>query len=239
MSAFEVNDSARRQHEQGLRSEREGEFAKAHTAFESAQAILADLPDSPDVVIQRARIQRDDGFTFVRSAIARREVDDLGAGEKQLDESIAKTLLMIIRSKNTYPGKELPLKLGRGQWRELLSEHGATVGLAARLATVKEVIFDQPHSSPPSEVYSAASSILLKGGNGYYMVSNAMSAARQARIDSRVVEMSEWIGIASISVALSPLLDINNAAAASRTFASRLSYLKTKNVAIESVSKKP
>ena len=237
---FTTIPEAQQMHQDGLQAELSGDYGRAHAAFEVAQMYLEDLPQTVDIGVQSARIARDDGFTYVRSAIQKPDVQDLDRADDTLEEAGGKTFVWILRAGNTSPGPEKPVRLNREQWRELLAEHGATVSLMGRLATVREVMTgEKDEYNPPSETYETAHSHLVQGSNGYYRVSNAMVAARHERINRNYSPLAKWLGRAATGVAWTALFDTSNLAAARRTFGSRLGHLRSREAAIQSVTRKP
>lgn len=237
---FEINPEAQQLHEIGLRAELSGDYSQAHESFDAAQHVLEELPESVDTQIQTARILRDKGFTLVRSSIQVPDIVELDKADDVIEEASGKTFLQILKAGNTSPGPEPPLRLNRLQWRELLAEHGATISLLGRIATVKEVTFGQrDDNNPPETTYETAHDFLKKGNNGYYRVSNTMVAARQERIKGNMPNMFKWLGRAGVSLAWTAAFDRENVKPAIRTFGSRLLHLRSHLKAVHSVAGKP
>lgn len=237
---FEINSEAQQLHEYGLRTELSGGYTQAHESFAAAQQVLAGLPESVDVSVQWGRILRDDGFTYVRSAIQTPDIADLDKADEVIEEASGKTFLQILKAGNTSPSPEPPLRLNRLQWRELLAEHGATISLLGRIATVKEVLFGQRDENNPQETtYETAHHFLKQGNNGYYRVSNTMVAARQERINGNMPKVVGWLGRAATGLAWTAAFDRENVKPAVRTFGSRLLQLRNHLKTVHSVAGKP
>lgn len=237
---FSVVTEAQQKHEAGLQAELSGNYQEAHEAFATAQRYLAELPPTIDVDVQSARIDRDNGFTYVRSAIKRNDQEDLDEADDVLDAAGGKTLLWTLKAGNSSPGPEASVRLSFTQWRELFAEHGATISLMARVATVREIMTGKKDEyNPPSETYKTAGRHLVLGSNGYYLVSNALVAARHERINGNLSGTTSWLGMAATGVVLTAALDIRNLRRASETFVSRTRHLRSRSIAAQSVTEKP
>lgn len=238
--AFQEHGGALGLHVLGLEAELHGDYPEAHAYFDRALVMLDRVPPTVDVAVQSARIQRDDGFTYARSAIKTHDPSELDRAEQVIEQSSGKTLLQVIKAGNTSPGPEPPLRLSRKQSRELRSEHGSTMSLMGRLATIREVVFgERDEDNPPEETFDAAHDWLRQGSNGYYRVSNAMAAARQERINKHPGQMRRWLARAAMGIAWSATFDQTNLKDAARTFGSRLRHVRSYQAAVESVSVKP
>src|SRR5260370_34575331 len=92
-----VHETAAAFHTEGLRlATKVGDFAGAHAHFAAGLEILEPEDHSrADVVVQEARIIRDDGYTYVRSAVAARDPTAFVDAEEQLARSADMTLPLI------------------------------------------------------------------------------------------------------------------------------------------------
>ncbi|HUD05296.1 MAG TPA: hypothetical protein VMR18_00030 [Candidatus Saccharimonadales bacterium] len=228
-TVFAENPEARELHETGLWAAQNGSFSRAHRLFSSAQEFL--VGDTLGIAVQSARIARDDGFTYVRSAIAESNLGDLDKADNALEVASGKTFVKILSA------GELP-KVDQA-YRELAAEHGATISLIGRLSTVRLVMAGPDREEPIEDVYSAAHSALVIGNNGYYRVSNAMVAARHERLFGRPDVMVRWLSKAAVGWSWTLLHDPSNLEATTRTATSRTRHLRNRTTAIESVKSKP
>lgn len=228
------NPEARAIHSQGLEEALAGNFDTAHDMF--AQAIGALGEETGTLFYDRARqfqwdlIDRDDGFTYVREAIAKESPESLWIGERLLAHS-ADDLEAI--------GREARLFLPKYDRKRLYSEIGQTRGLQARAVTVEAVKFDDEVEIPLND-YRAAYSILARGLNQYFTANHAMAAARAELIArGHSLKLAQWVAIAAIAGAKSALADTSNTLPAVKTVVGRLPSLKSQEAARASVIEKP
>lgn len=244
-----VNPEAQQLHDIGLRAELSGSYDQAHESFDAAQQLLAGLPQTLDTVVQSARITRDDGFTYVRTAIAESNPSILDQAQATISRSVEATAPLV--SGTVFLGTEASATSDtpKKARREFLAEHGATVSLLGRIATVKEVMLGvdtrgdtetaRQARNIEQQPYGLAHDILRRGNNGYYRVSNAMVGARQERLNGRLPNMAVWLGRAATGLAWTAFRDPTNLKAAVRTVGSRVRHLRSYQAAVESVTAKP
>jgi hypothetical protein len=242
--ALSTNPEAQQLHEAGLEAELGGYYTQAHEQFDAARQVLAELPQTLDSIVQSARITRDSGFTYVRTAIYENKPFVLERARITIKRSVERTAPLISETEQIQPNS-----ISKDAKREFLAEHGATVSLLGRIATVKEVMLgnDTRDDSEAAryardveqEPYGLAHDILRHGNNGYYRVSNAMVGARQERINGRLPQMSVWLGRAATGLAWTALYDSSNLKAAVRTIGNRTRHLRSYRAAIASVTAQP
>lgn len=244
-----TNPEAQQLHEAGLQAELSGNYAQAHQSFSSAHEVLTGLPQTLDTAVQASRIARDDGFTYVRSALAENNPSALDQAHEAIRASAEATAPLV--SGLSYLDTQLgqPHETPKQARREFLAEHGATVSLLGRIATVKEVMLgvdtrgdsETAHSARNVEQqpYGLAHDILRRGNNGYYRVSNAMVGARQERLNGRLPHAAVWLGRAVSGLAWTATFDRKNLKAAVLTVGSRTPHLRSYQAAIASVKAKP
>lgn len=109
------------------------------------------------------------------------------------------------------------------------AELGATVTARARLATAGG------ERAYARLMYRRAHELLVIGDNGYYLTSNDILAAREARIAKRRVAALGWAALAAKDVVVTAILDRPNAKAAARTFIGRLPDTLTRGRATASL----
>ena len=238
---FAVNPEADKLQSEGLKAQQKNNFTDSIDLYNGALLILADETDSVEIEVQRARILRDKGFTYGRKGIEENDIDDLGNARSSIGQSLDKTSMLISRTVTPILDCEEHLDLDHGQYRELLAEHGATLSILGRIATIAQVDFDEIDPEEHSiKIYRQAHKYLSKGSNGYYRVSNAMVAARQERIDGNRFEAAKWlVGKAAVGFAWTLTHDKRNIKRAFGTICKRTTNLRSRRVAEESVYNKP
>lgn len=241
---LEVNHFADKYHQAGLEAELSKDFIGAYANFDDANRVLNDESKTVrtvDTQIQLARIERDYGFTFVREALNLSNKFDKDAIVNPYLESARAHLY---GSKNITDEMVKDLKYGQQEPRvleakaEIFAEHGATLGLLGRLATAEQTMLIVEADSDCPE-YSKAHKFLKQGNNGYYLVSNAMNAARHQRISGNTSESLSWLAKANSGLLWTARHDRSNLKAATLTAGSRTLDLLTRSRAIESVYTKP
>lgn len=244
-TAFEVNAQAARLREIGLASSLSGEFDKALGYFGEAQEILRELAnpefhESRDVLlgatVQSAAIRRDTGSVFIRRAISTSDPEDLDIATTNLTVSLDSTEKLLSKYHKTASATVTPRFKRR---RETLSaQHGFTISMMGRVATVRETIFGLTSDEDPIDHYSLADSYLNKGNNTNLAITNAMVAARQERIRGEHSGMLVWLTQATFRTAKDtvkkPHTNVGHSA-----FRDWLPTLKNREVAIASVKTKP
>ncbi|MBX4199286.1 hypothetical protein KW789_00105 [Candidatus Saccharibacteria bacterium] len=238
VEAFTENARARDLHSLGLEAALgRKDYATAYQLFDEATRALGvplsqSLHSESSLKLQGARIIRDKGFTSLREALYGQDYGRLEEAHHSLVDSETMSAQMVQRGNETYSPEA---------WRFLISEHGATLGLLGRLATVCEVV-----QVPIEDVYEAedyydtAHKVFLSEGvNKYYQTSNAINAARHERINGRLTAAGIWMGRAALSVRQAKKHDPSNYEQARKTYTQRRAYLKSKRTAAASVLTKP
>ncbi len=243
-----TNSEAQQFHESGLRAELAGNYEQAHESFDVAHVVLNGVPQTLDTVVQAARITRDDGFTYVREAISEHSSSILDQAHRIIQNSVESTAPLV--SGVAFISTSRPEANPQKAQKEFLAEHGATVSLLGRIATVKEVIVgidtrgnskeaQNARRNVEQQLYSLAHDILRRGNNGYYRVSNAMVGARQERLNGRLPQTVRWLGRATTGLAWTALRDPSNLKAAVRTIGNRARHLRSYQAAVNSVTTHP
>lgn len=233
-SAFNQNQQAQLNHAQGIESEITGDYDQADSFFDQAIRLIEFSTSNIDSQLQLAKIYRDQGFNHVRRSMADSDLSELQVGKKIIEQSGAKTFIHIFEINTRKLG------LNNHQQRELLAEHGATIGLLARIATLETVIFEQADElNRPEKIYQTAHRFLKLGNNGYYRTSNTLAAARQERINGHYPATLKWLGRTASSLTYTALFDPKNLIPSVKTSANRLGDLISQNKAVNSLSSKP
>lgn len=247
--ALTVDPDAQRLHTAGLEAELHGGYGEAHESFGAAQQILANLPRTLDTVVQSAHITRDDGFTYVRAAIAESDFSILDQAQHTVGRSLEATAPFVSGTAFLDAGIGVASDRPKKARREILAQHGATLSLLGRVATVREVMLgtdarrddETAHRAGGTEQqpYGLAHDILRRGNNGYYRVSNAMLGARQERLNGNLSHMTVWLGRAATGLAWTAVRNPSNLKAAVRTAGSRARHLRSYRAAVNSVMASP
>lgn len=255
LRALEINPYADKYHQAGLEAELSKDFIGAYANFNNADRVLNDESKTVrtvDTQIQLARIERDYGFTFVREALhvsneigkyetrfvfGSNSSDDvvypyLESARGHLYGSKGSTDSMIKELKGDKPNPRLLEAKA-----DIFAEHGATLSLLGRLATAGQIMLIEGDPNCPE--YLKAHNYLKQGNNGYYLVSNAMTAARHERINSNTSESLSWLVKAGQGIFWAARHDRFNLKAATLTAGKRTLDLLTRSRAIESVYTKP
>jgi len=243
--SLNVNPEAQQLHEAGLKAELSGSYPEAHDFFDRAQQILENSPKTLEIVVQSGRIERDDGFTYLRSAIGESNTALLDRSQSIVGRA-AENIGWLATNATTGNEENSVSQTAR---KEVLAEYGATLSLLGRIATVKEVMLglDNRKESEAAthtrnegqQAYNLAHNILRTGNNGYYRVSNAMVAARQERLNGRAPKVAMWLGRAVTSIAWTAFQDPSNLKASVMTVGSRIRHLRSYPAAVKSVIEKP
>jgi hypothetical protein len=236
---LERSQQAEELHQLGLRQAQEGQFAAAQEAFAQARQALAFFKGETFArFVQSSRIARDIGFTHVRAAAAEGDHALLDLAWAGLRESVENTAAMV-GGTMFLDTPSIPGKATRRVRREVYAEHGATLSLLGRFATVRAIMLGEDAEEASADRYEMAHAILRKGSNGYYRVSNAMVAARQERLSGSLPRTARWLGRAGIGLLWTAVRDPDTMGAAIRTAGSRLLHLRSQQAATESVLRKP
>jgi hypothetical protein len=233
-------------HADGLSLALGGQFGAAHEAFDAALERLANaaLP-AVDGQLHGARITRDQSFTYVRQALsASAELSEEGlfaVAEQGLHVSARTTKRLI----------DLHTVTGRRE-KELLSEHGATLGLLGRKVVAQQVVLEQLPDYEGAglerrDVRGAqhyfgrhgAHGYLQRGSNMYYLVSNAMHGARAERLNGAPAHMVPWLERAQVGISRAALTDRSNLQPALRTVGRIGASLRSKDTAAASIMARP
>lgn len=243
-----VDPKSQAYHASGLEASVRGDYETAHNFLNLASDVLKQDCPSVDASVQRARIMRDSGFTCIREAIDAQDEVLLENAQHTLlaSRDITAPLVSGVAPEVILAGSAATPKSDR---REIFAEHGATIGLLGRLATVsavtagvdtrgsgKEAVKNREEDQAP---YGLAHDLLRIGNNGYYRVSNAMVGARQERLNGRLPNMLVWLGRAAYGLAWTAANDRQNLRAAARTAAGRMPHLTSYQKARTSVIVKP
>jgi hypothetical protein len=248
--ALTVNPEAQQLHETGLIAELSGDYARAHESFDAARQVIISSPETTvDGIVQLARINRDDGFTYLRTATAEANPSILDQARQAIERSVEATAPLV--SGTAFIGNSLPQpqETPKKVRREILAEHGVTVSLLGRLVTVKEVMLgvDTRGDSEVARLardveqqpYGLAHDILRLGNNGYYRVINAMVGARQERLNGRFLHTVVWLGRAANGLVWTAIRDPQNLKAAVYTTGNRIRHLRSYKAAVTSALNKP
>ncbi len=231
LEVFAVDAEAAAYHDNGMRLEtRRRDYNGAHEAFRLALERLSTLENTPDVTLQRARIIRDDGFTYVREHIVASNSDARYNAQDSLNPSRNLSQNLLGYGKDAYSEEALAY---------LNSEHGATIGLLGRFATVRAVLGEDVTEAEQRQLYYEAQGYLFHGSNRYYETSNAVNAARFERIYGDYKEFSNWLKIARHSIGDARSARSKDWLPALRTYVRRLPSLTFKSTARKNVLKLP
>lgn len=237
--ALHVDAEAAEWHDIGVEAALAGDFKLADEAFTTSLSHIEDEPTSYDAKVQVARIGRDVGFTGVRKAIERNDVRLLARSGVQISHYSGPFIEAFTQGQNCLTKKAR---------RESLAEYGATVSLLGRTATVTQVMREntgavsvkiRQAANSGKEQYAQAHNLLRQGDNGYYRVSNALTAARHERMNGRILKAAGWVGRATVGLAWTAANDRQNFGAAVRTAGNRARHLLTRGTARRSVKKAP
>lgn len=213
------------------------ELAKNKEYTEAIAKYNEALEAVPTGSIDDARIRRDLGFTYALQSLDTLKHKDtshgiapgslFGDAQAMLASSLAITENLL-----APPCYDI---------QHFYAEHGATLSLMGRLATIASLNIPNTDTKDalPVNYYYNAHDFLKVGDNMYYFVSNALVAARSDRIRGNLTASLGWVGKAVIGLARSVLEDRANAKASFRTFVRRVPSIRTKNAALRSVRTQP
>jgi hypothetical protein len=208
---------------------REGE-AKLSEALDILTPATTEI-DEESRLMQKLRIGRDLGFTGVRRSVRIQS----RFMQRDLMKQSFRTLL------NSRDSAQYLKILGRPHyskdaWRFLKAESGASIGLIGRWVTVENVLTGS-RLADAEVIYKEAHKDLVKGSNLYYLVSNAMKAARNARIDSHSIEASQWLSRAHKAISTSDSSPDYEAAV--RTYEANRAQAIDRQAALEAIKSNP
>lgn len=234
LEIFRENPEAREWHAQGLAQAKHGEFRSAQDSYAEALGVLEEKPgiDDLSVSMQSLRIWRDDGFVDVRRSL--QPGADLSGNMSQAYKKLAEARLasQILKDRGRS-------KYETEAWENLRSEHGATLGVIARMATAMYVL-EQDLIMPPMPHYREAYEELSHGNNRYYATSNALNGARQMAIEGNPRTATEvWLRRAVDNVRQARTQDPDNYIAAQKDLVRREKFLKSQRIARSSVFRAP
>lgn len=240
---------AQQMHQAGLSAELHGQYEAALVMLESAEERLLGMPQTVDVTVQRAQVVRDRGFTFVREAIGHQTVSGLQEAQDTIAASASLTAPLVSGAQRWHDEPQHPVSVRKRIRREILAEHGATISLLGRVATVETVMYDEAGRSRIQtdqsshqairHTYGLAHRLLRQGNNGYYRVSNTMVAARQERLNGNLPYVALWLGRAAVGLVWTAGRNRHNFMPAVRTAGNRVRHLRSHAAARSSVLEKP
>ena len=239
---IEIHAEADDFHQAGVTiAARSGDYGLAQLMFTEAHLRLSRVARQPSadelsLEVQRTRVYRDSYFTLARAALRDHRPEFIDEAYQGLFRGSVKSLGIV------YALSRQRLSLAESRYVE--SEAAASLGLLGRVATLACVVggtgnpmLEHPESA--ETFYSRADAMAKTGGNTYYATSNAMCAARDARIHNRKGKAMGWVKKAAGYTAHSFVADRPNAAAAVRTFGRRLLDLRSSKHARSSVLVRP
>lgn len=219
---FAKDPAAEQLHARGLeQAVKQKRYGRAHDSYSQALELLASGEteiDEISILMQSARLLRDDGFVYTRQSVWKNRASaatmlELALG--RFDESLK--ILSGLKGLG-------PTRYASEAWRFVRSERGATQGLVGRTATVAFIkVIESP--VPPLAYYEAAAADLGKGSNRYYDTSNSLHAATQLAIEGR--SYGEWLSRARRSAYLAETSDPENYEAAMRDVQRRTAFLRS------------
>lgn len=229
--SFTVDPEAAEQHGLGLKYEVHGAYHLAHDQFfEAARTLkrsgLAQR-DKPSTTLQLAHIQRDDGFTLTREAIATTKASQAN--------------LLLFNSYRKTVGSEVAINslLNQGveaftpeAWALLQSEYGATLGHAYRIAVVNHLLFSdavtvisKPELFTDGPAEMNAWQYLSRGSNRYYAANFAMNAARYETTQAHRRQAGLWVTRAAMQLPTALAHDRPNLLDTTLTLGGRLPHV--------------
>ena len=215
-----------------------GDFDGAHRTFAEALPLLTRDLSNAEVTDLIGNIRRDDAFAYTREAALSSDVEQqrLLLNQAQLGLGIALKDVDRVITRDDWArgqGHELPI-LSNTDKASLHANRAATIGLVARTHTVAAVLDQQAHNGrlvnreahrSARTGYTEAYKGALKGNNGYYRTSIAITGAQHEIIFGSYFRLCQWIGRAASSLAWTFRNDRENLRAASRTFGRRFMLL--------------
>ena len=241
---IEVCEQARIIQADGVEAELAGNYDSAYALFDDALAALAGTGTHCSREYQVAGIERDRAFTSVRHGIAANgDTERAGLFERAqagLDRSLQTlTQLLNPKSPGTFDHTHEDTRLIR-------ASRGATLSCLGRLALVRGAYDDQARPGSGNEHYDAAYTsfkfahqALRQGNNGYFLVSNAIIAAKAALLLDLPAEVVRWKRRAVLGLGWTALHDRQNLSRAWDTFRARDRHLADKPAALASILVKP
>lgn len=248
------NPMAASLHQRGLEAQLNGDYDEARNEFSQAAGILTDTSGNLNLSakVQLSRVTRDLGFTYVRQALQEDTPAVFDDAERKLTYAAALTQSAMLEEEFRLIADVSNESLtARAITREVIAEHGATLGLLGRAATARAVLLGIDtrgdgevachERSEEQRWYGRdyAHGYLRQGSNGYYRVSNAMNGARQEKINGQFLRMLPWLGRAATGLAWTAAHDRGNFKDAAKTFSGRLPHLRSHQAAKKSVLVKP
>ncbi|HVV66547.1 MAG TPA: hypothetical protein VHB72_00550 [Candidatus Saccharimonadales bacterium] len=226
------------------------DFERGHELFGEADALVSNGIPTIDSEVQRARIRRDDAFTYVREGLANEDIDALDVGELALRGAI-KITANVLDPSSVIEFDKRQLRGGslKKAIREIFSEHGSSINLLGGAATAAAILegLDMSgddeaavkHRRDDQRPYGLSHDFARTGNNGYIRVNGAMRAARQARLNGDMAGVGVWVDRALYGLSWTALHDRRNLRAAARTFMGRAAHLRSYEVAKGSVFTHP
>lgn len=197
---LELNDRAAELHAAGVEHASARDIYAAQARYRNALDEVGD-GDSPSEQLQQAMILRDRGFLPVRAAVA--GIDDPLIGSFAADLSRSEAITTDL----------LEMKPAGEALRRLQSEHGATITVIGRShlylgLKLQGVSWLEDGAYEALEHFATAHEHLEQGSNGYFQASNAVHAARTARIAGEVRQIPHWIGQAMLGATACRRVDV-------------------------------
>jgi hypothetical protein len=228
----------------------DGNFPEAHAGF---ARILHELDQMPQLegeallhsVVLQADSLRDDGFTSLRNVLRDGPYGLFDRAASGLAEARAVTAPYV-----DQPG------LVEGKWALglIFGTHAKTTGLEARLVGARQLKLGEITLAEPAMLaqrndqaaYGYTHKIAKSGNNPYVGASNAMCGARQEVVNGnhldakglrhwKAVHVADWLVRASGFLAHESL-DSHDRLAAARTIAHRMSDLRSRKAAMNSLT---
>lgn len=212
-------------HDEALDLAVKGYYPQARAIFSDALQALGELdPQNAATTVQRARIQRDDGFNTLRWALLGDNEDGLEDAARQLEGARLLTAPFVAGEYPPYVG-EVRNFVSKHQRREMVSEHAATLGCQVRLEVARQIRHGDivPDRAATDEVLGAqfmggvAWDLAKIGTNQYYAASIAMNGARIEVINGRFANVWPWRFRAALSLDRALLRDSGNFGSTLRT----------------------
>lgn len=226
-------------YDQGRAATQDGNAAGANKDFRAALQHLEYSPVTFDAEVQAARIGRNMGFAWVRTAIESNDTRLLHRGGEQI--------LHCATSLKKELGQERDA-LTTAARKEAIAEYGAAISFLGRTATATQIMRQDTGATSArireaakwgSKAYEQAHELLKEGSNGYHRVSNAMAAARHERVNGRVMKAAAWTGRAAVGLAWTATHDRKNLINTLRATSNRTRQLLTRSIATRSIKTKP
>ena len=228
----------------GVAAELAGDFDRAYALFDDALATLDGNTANCSHDYQAAGIERDRAFTSVRHGIAINDATERTGLFERAEAGLDHSLQMLTQVLN--PKSPGTFEHTHEDTRAIRASRGATLSCLGRLALVRGTYDNRAQAGSGDEQYHAgytsfkfAHQALRQGNNGYFLVSNAIIAAKAALLLDLPAEVSRWRRRAIVGLGWTALHDRQNLSRAWDTFRSRERHLAGKPTALASIYTKP